>query len=324
MPSAGVGETAVPKLQLPGYATVGEPQPTVGLQTQPIEPVGKEIIPLTSQNKFLVEEAKKYKTPEEFINTLKKQGKIFYHGTPYKFDEFDISKVGERGITEGRGFYFTDRPEVAKGYMNKPGEKIIPKNGVVIEAYLDIKNPMSVSQRKITDNQLTKIVSELSKTNDSLIPSYGDSVKDVVDALKTNDTDVDIISELGNVGVNAQEINNVVQKITGYDGVIKETPYGKIIVAFNPSQIKTKSQLIDIWNKVHKELKQSIEVKPISKELEQSAKEIKQEIKPEIEEKELSQLPKPEDMLSLPRGIEIPKTARALKQQYNLAAAKGD
>lgn len=41
-----------------------------------------------------------------------------YHGSPYTFDEFDISKVntGERSQAYGHGMYFAEEPGVARGY----------------------------------------------------------------------------------------------------------------------------------------------------------------------------------------------------------------
>lgn len=41
-----------------------------------------------------------------------------YHGSPYKFDQFDASKIGtgEGAQAYGHGLYFAENPEVAKGY----------------------------------------------------------------------------------------------------------------------------------------------------------------------------------------------------------------
>jgi len=42
-----------------------------------------------------------------------------YHGSPYKFDRFDASKIGsgEGAQSYGHGLYFAEVPEVAKGYQ---------------------------------------------------------------------------------------------------------------------------------------------------------------------------------------------------------------
>lgn len=47
-------------------------------------------------------------------------GKIVYHGSPHKFDAFDMSKIGtgEGAQAYGHGLYFAEAPEVAKGYRD--------------------------------------------------------------------------------------------------------------------------------------------------------------------------------------------------------------
>jgi hypothetical protein len=48
-----------------------------------------------------------------------------YHGSPYKFDRFDASKIGsgEGAQAYGHGLYFAEVPEVAKGYQATLGHK---------------------------------------------------------------------------------------------------------------------------------------------------------------------------------------------------------
>ena len=48
-----------------------------------------------------------------------------YHGSPYKFDRFDASKIGsgEGAQVYGHGLYFAEVPEVAKGYQATLGHK---------------------------------------------------------------------------------------------------------------------------------------------------------------------------------------------------------
>jgi hypothetical protein len=55
-------------------------------------------------------------------------GKIVYHGSPHKFDKFDMSKIGtgEGAQAYGHGLYFAETPEVAMQYhknltRTKPG-----------------------------------------------------------------------------------------------------------------------------------------------------------------------------------------------------------
>lgn len=46
-------------------------------------------------------------------------GMNVYHGSPHKFDKFDMSKVGtgEGAQAYGHGLYFAENPQVAKGYQ---------------------------------------------------------------------------------------------------------------------------------------------------------------------------------------------------------------
>lgn len=53
-------------------------------------------------------------------------GATVYHGSPHKFDKFDMSKIGtgEGAQAYGRGLYFADRPEVSRAYaQNLPGSR---------------------------------------------------------------------------------------------------------------------------------------------------------------------------------------------------------
>jgi hypothetical protein len=48
---------------------------------------------------------------------------IAFHGSPHKFDKFDLSKIGtgEGAQVYGHGLYFADNPDVAKGYSSALG-----------------------------------------------------------------------------------------------------------------------------------------------------------------------------------------------------------
>lgn len=71
----------------------------------------------------LIQEAKKYKSAEEFI----KAQPTVYHGTNTKFDVFDKSKIGEvTGVGDwGDGFYFSDNKDVAKSFAKDAGGDIV-------------------------------------------------------------------------------------------------------------------------------------------------------------------------------------------------------
>ena len=62
-----------------------------------------------------------------------------FHGSPHKFDKFDMSKIGtgEGAQAYGHGLYFADNPNVAKWY----GDKLTVGENYVDGALLDPFNP---------------------------------------------------------------------------------------------------------------------------------------------------------------------------------------
>jgi hypothetical protein len=165
--------------------------------------------PLKKADDILIQEARKYKTAEEFV---KAQGTPVYHGTTEKFDKFDINKAGKSTDSGmfGKGFYFTDNLKEAKTYA-KRGDKI----GEVKDIILDIKKPYIINSK-----------ADIPKIN---VPN------DTIEQMRVADKEY---SRLFTEKLQQQ----------GYDGVIDNlTPGKKQYVAFSPEQIKTKSQLIDIW-----------------------------------------------------------------------------
>ena len=76
----------------------------------------------TTNMDSLTQEAKKYKTADEFV----KAQKPLYHGTDAKFEKFDISKSGEVQPADwGEGIYFTDNPAHAKNFAKMAGGDIV-------------------------------------------------------------------------------------------------------------------------------------------------------------------------------------------------------
>jgi hypothetical protein len=52
-----------------------------------------------------------------------------YHGTPHKFDRFDMSKIGtgDGGQAYGHGFYFAENPKIAEAYKKQLPDSDIKK-----------------------------------------------------------------------------------------------------------------------------------------------------------------------------------------------------
>lgn len=179
----------------------------------------------------LLQEAKKFKTADEFV---KAQPKV-YHGTQAKFDKFETKFATDaegRKLNLGWGknnFYFTTKKGEALKYATRERSpevaKLYPKGEPnVIEAFVDIKKPFDMEigknaerWRKVRDGYWSDGVSDF---NYHKIPNGKTKAEAFVEQLKKE----------------------------GYDGIID----GQEITAFSESSIKTKSQLIDIWNKANK------------------------------------------------------------------------
>ena len=77
----------------------------------------------------------------KIIEAGKKAGIRAYHGSPYEFDEFKTESIGtgDGAQSYGRGLYFAESEDVARGYrdrltkLNKSGATPVPKDSTVAE-----------------------------------------------------------------------------------------------------------------------------------------------------------------------------------------------
>jgi hypothetical protein len=205
----------------------------------------------------LAKEATKYNNVEDFIKALESQGKIQYHGSPNKFDEFSYDFLGTQGTSEGKGFYFTNKKDIAKGYQKD--------NGNLFEAYIDIKKPLSMETITMTRGGLAKFLKSLDPNGEGYLSNFGDATTEgynrilneaINSLLSYNENDVDLICDIvnGGAGGNPENIYPILKTTLGYDGIIAQYPnWGKgqtVSVAFNNDQIITKDKLIDYYNKI--------------------------------------------------------------------------
>lgn len=170
-----------------------------------------------------------------------------YHGTPSTFTVFDINKLGQNTMmfSEGAGFYFTDKQEIA--------EKYAAANGNIMQVYLNITKPMTIEQAKFTDSIRKKIFRALYEHDSEALSNYSDveyeglnaALDSAVEIESSCETDIDFIASLINGGVtDRQTILDTVTKLTGYDGVMNRgiaTATNRdymVYVAFNSKQAK--------------------------------------------------------------------------------------
>jgi hypothetical protein len=188
----------IPEIKITPKPKLFEPEKSAGFAKLP--EIGKKEIP--DELKPLAQEARKYKSAEEFVRG---QGTPVYHGTRQKFDTFSMDKMGTgKGYNE-IGIWFTkDKREAdaiaeftAKGkYPNTKEVYIQPKNKLVV----DVKG-------------------------DNVFGLQGGPNKILKDA-KTN-------------GYDAVEFKNV---------YLQKGETTSHIASLDLNNIKTKSQLTDIYN----------------------------------------------------------------------------
>lgn len=200
--------------------------------------VGAETVAQKTSEQSLIEEAKKYKSPEEFF---KSKGEPLLHGTTEKFNEFDLSKAGTRSVSDqgfaGKGIYLTNSKEVAETFSK--GEDIFSskkgiKEGRIVESFVDIP-----------DSKVLK-VENFSELSEKLgLPKASERPKNMGLTEFVSKQSPIIREKALSMGYDAIKVDG--------GGVDKYgTPTYELVV-FDPKNIKTKSQLTEIWNKASKE-----------------------------------------------------------------------
>ena len=166
-----------------------------------------------STNDSLSNEAKKYNSPEEFLQS---KGQVYYHGTS-KENADNIESGGfdlKKSRYAGSGVHFMKDPDYIRGY-NKGG---------IVKSYVEFKNPMTSKQNhKIRSAIIKKVTGKESKD------------------LTTHEWQY-----------YSPEIDTKFRQVSdkmGYDGILD--PKGVEVVALHPEQIKTEKQLINIWKDAH-------------------------------------------------------------------------
>jgi hypothetical protein len=162
-------------------------------------------------NQLIIKELKSIDKNESFQNFLNFYGTKVYHGTNCDFNKFSLKYFGstDKGFA-GRGLYFTTNKNYAKEYGN-----------IIKEAYVRLENPFVINaSAAINPNYI----------NRKLNLSENSSSEKVTDNLIKKGYD--------GVIVNYDNLND-------FDGPNQ----GFEIVVFDPSKVKTKEQLMEIWDK---------------------------------------------------------------------------
>lgn len=225
---------------------------------------GEETIPMIDNSlpQDLAQEARKYKSAEEFV---KAQGKPIYHGTAAKFEMFDPKYLGySTGAGSAKGaFWFTDDQATAKAYAvyaaeDAPVQRVLKEAEQVMklaqktgeEKYWDLYNDLIIKSEDLSTYENTyQRRQEMANVKEAYVK--GDFLE--VDAKgKTPQelsSDEDIDSWLNQKVQQAKKEGKAGLKIINIDDAVGlyDRPSTHYAV-FSASQIKTKSQLIDIYN----------------------------------------------------------------------------
>jgi hypothetical protein len=178
----------------------------------------------------------------EFVNPLRKAAALrktapiaeldVYHGTPHRFPgteenplgEFDASKIntGEGAQAYGRGIYFAESPDVAKGYRDKLNDPII--NRVKADLYEIADAPQwSIKAFDDTGKVIPKVSGYL--TPDEIAKHYGDEVAELVLGSKYGGDFKNLAIQEGSL-YKADLPDDMIDRMLDWDKPLSEQPAG--------------------------------------------------------------------------------------------------
>lgn len=221
----------------------------------------------TTKTTDLLEEARKYDSAEEFV---KAQGTPVYHGTNQDFVVFGDGQSGLSATKMGsaeNNYFFTDNLEEGWAYARNADKTLIPNenqfNQKVEQMYQDYIKAENVARRSGKNSDWDKA----QKLLEEYETFYFDTTRD---AKPTNAKVLEAYLEYKkpythNVDgtITSGEVQEIVAraKKDGYDAVIlknvSDNPEGTIdfrsnhTIVFDPSKIKTRTQLEDIWKQAN-------------------------------------------------------------------------
>ncbi|CAB4135978.1 hypothetical protein UFOVP301_45, partial [uncultured Caudovirales phage] len=167
-----------------------------------------------------------------------------YHGGNAGFNQFSFEKMGEQGTAEGKGFYFTNKKDIAKGYVKESG-------GRLMKVMLKEGDRLNGQKVTITRSQLGKIIDAIDPKGDDFLANYGDvtfegrnkvKAQAMSNLLDFSNSDVDIVAGIINSGISPERIYDAVENVTGKFGIKEKATWGgeghEINIATSPRHIK--------------------------------------------------------------------------------------
>lgn len=142
----------------------------------------------------------------------------FYHGSQELFENFSLEYQNKNGSAQGFGVYLTPNYDMAKMYTN-----ISTEYGYLYEVSVNLEKEFSLEKRTISDKELSLVIDKLHETDDILnmindVESIGyDEVKnEMMEVLKSNETDADLINELSNLTGNSENVAKALYDVGKY------------------------------------------------------------------------------------------------------------
>ena len=164
---------------------------------------------------------------------------LVYHGSKELFTEFDYSRIGTNGTTEGQGFYFTDNLQVAKAYSDK--------DGYIYEVEFLAKKSLNSEKINLKRSEIKKILTALHSEMDILsnwddVEYYGLNkvLNMAIENIMLCNSDVEIYGSLCNITDDIELISKTFNKVLGYDSIVLKADWANqnIYIAIIPEIIK--------------------------------------------------------------------------------------
>lgn len=148
-----------------------------------------------------------------------------YHGSPTLFEDFDYSKVGTNGTSEGKGMYFTDKKKVAESYG---------REGYLYKVKFSGSKSLSSDSLTLTEEDFRKFVKALDKETDYL-SNWGDTKYEgketvvgyaVEGEYENAESDTELLGSLINSSGDIEAVNRLAYTLLGYDSIVVDAEWG--------------------------------------------------------------------------------------------------
>lgn len=150
---------------------------------------------------------------------------ILYHGTKNYFDTFSLDYLRTNGTSEGLGIYLTDSKQVAKSYAFD--------NGYTLTVEFNGKKPLSSTELTLSKDEIREYILEihqetglLNDINDISYYGFNKVLEEALEMFFSNESDTDLISEVGNTVGDLKTALDIIYTKFGYDHAVVDATWG--------------------------------------------------------------------------------------------------